>query len=164
MSGLKSDILDSHVGISGVSAMSAKGLKTLVRRFFEEVIKGKAATIAAIDELFATNYIEHTGTGKDTQGIKDYKQSMSEFYSAFPDVHVTLDDMVAEGDRVAVRFTLSGTHKGELMGTPPTNKKVTIREIGIIRVAGGKFVESWMRYDTLDLMQQLGLVPTPGKG
>jgi len=144
--------------------MSAKDLKALVRRFFEEASKGKAATIAAIDELFATDYVEHGGTGEDTRGIKDYKQSMSEFYSAFPDVHVTLDDTVVEGDRVAVRFTLGGTHKGEFMGSPPTSKKVTIREIGIIRIVGGKFVESWMRYDTLGLMQQLGLVPTPGKG
>jgi len=88
---------------------------------------------------------------------------MSEFYSAFPDVHVTIDDMVVEGERVAVRFTLGGTHKGEFMGVPPTSKKVTIGEIGIIRVAGGKFVESWMRYDTLGFMQQLGLAPTSQK-
>ena len=144
--------------------MLTKDLKALVRRFFEEVNKGKAAFMAAVDELFAADYVEHGGTGEDTRGIKDYKQSMSEFYSAFPDVHVTLDDLVVEGDRVAVRFTLGGTHKGEFMGSPPTSKKVTIREIGIIRIVGGKFVESWMRYDTLGLMQQLGLVPTPGKG
>ena len=144
--------------------MSAKDLRALVRRFFEETNKGKASIIAAIDELFATDYIEHGGTGEDTCGIKSYKRSMSEFYTAFPDVHVTLDDTVVEGDRVAVRFTLSGIHKGEFMGIPPTSKMVTIREIGIIRIAGGKFVESWMRYDTLGLMQQLGLVSMQGKG
>ena len=143
--------------------MSAKNLKALVRHFFEEASKGKEATFAAIDELFATDYVEHTGSSKDTCGIKDYKQSMSAFYSAFSDVHVTIDDMVAEGNRVAVRYTLSGMHKGEFMSVPPTSKKVTIEEIGIIRIAGGKFVESWMRYDTLDFMQQLGLAPTSEK-
>jgi len=144
--------------------MSAKDPKALVRRFFEEVNKGKAAFMAVVDELFDADYVEHGGTGEDTRGIKNYKQSMNEFYSAFPDVHVTLDDMVVEGDKVAVRFTLNGTHKGEFMGIPPTNKKWTIEEVGIICIAGGKFLESWMRYDTLGWQQQLGLVPTPGKG
>jgi predicted ester cyclase len=88
---------------------------------------------------------------------------MSGFYGAVPDVHVTINDMVVEGDKVAVRFTLSGTHKGEFMGAPPTGKKVMIEEIGIIRIVGGKFVESWMRYDTLGFMQQLGLVPASRK-
>jgi len=143
--------------------MSAKDLKALVRRFFEEASKGKGAAFAAIDKLFVTDYVEHTGSGEITHGIKDYKQSMSEFYSAVPDVHVTINDMVVEGDKVAVRFTLTGTHKGEFMSAPPTGTKVTIEEIGIIRVAGGKFVESWMRYDTLGLMQQLNLLPASGK-
>jgi predicted ester cyclase len=143
--------------------MSAKELKALVRGFFEEASKGKAVTFAAIDKLFVTEYVEHGGSGEAARGIKNYKQSMSEFYSAVPDVHVAINDMVVEGDKVAARFTLSGTHKGEFMGAPPTGKKVTIEEIGIIRIVGGKFVESWMRYDTLGLMQQLGLVPTSEK-
>ena len=137
--------------------------KALVRRFFEGVNKDKAAFMATVDELYATDYVEHGGTGEDTRGIQDYKQSMNEFYGAFPDVHATLDDMIVEGDRVAVRFTLSFTHKGEFMGAPPTNKKVTMEEICIIRIADGKFVETWARYDTSGFMQQLGLVPTPRK-
>jgi len=143
--------------------MSAKDLKALVRRFFEQASMGKGVTFAAIDKLFVADYVEHGGSGEDTRGIKDYKQSISEFYSAVPDVHVTINDMVVEGDKVAVRFTLSGTHKGEFMGAAPTGKKVTIEEIGIIRIVGGKFVESWVRYDTLGLMQQLNLIPTSGK-
>ena len=119
--------------------------------------------MTAIDELFATDYVEHGGTGEDIHGIKDYKKSISDIFSAFPDIHFTINDMVVEGDKVAVRFTFSGTHKGEFMGVSPTNKKVTMWEIYIDRVAGGKFVESWVRYDTLGLMQQLGLVPTPGR-
>ena len=117
----------------------------------------------AIDALFATDYVEHGGTGEDTHGIKEYKKSINDLFSAFPDVHFTIDDMVVEGDKVAVRFTFSGTHKGEFMGIPPTDKKWTVWGIFIDRVADGKFVESWVRYDTLGLMQQLGLVPTPEK-
>jgi len=120
--------------------------------------------MAAIDELFATDYVEHGGTGEDVHGIKDYKKShTSDIYSAFPNIHFTIDDMVVEGDKVAVRYTINGTHKGEFMRIPPTNKKVTLWGICIDRIAGGKFVESWVRYDTLGFKQQLGLVPTSEK-
>ncbi|MDH5390578.1 MAG: ester cyclase [Candidatus Bathyarchaeota archaeon] len=142
--------------------MSAKENKALVRRFFEESNKGKAAAMAVIDELCATNIVYHGGGGEEIRGLKDYKQS-SESYNAFPDLHFTIDDMVAEGDKVAVRFTLTGTHKGEFMGRPPTNKKLTMWVINIYRVVGGKFVEGWERSDTLGSMQQLGVVPTPKK-
>jgi predicted ester cyclase len=84
-------------------------------------------------------------------------------YNAFSDLHLTIDDIIVEGDKVAARFTFSGTHKGEFLGIPPTNKKVTIWGIWIDRIAGGKFVESWVRYDSLSFMQQLGAVPKPRK-
>jgi len=144
--------------------MSAKEIKALERRLYEECNKGKAAALAVIDELYATDLVYHSSTGRDIRGIKDYKQHVSEFYSAFPDLHFTIDDMVVEGDKVAVRLTVTSTNKGAFRGIPPTNKKVTVSEIQIDRVAGGKFVEGWSRYDTLGLMQQLGLIPTPGKG
>jgi len=140
--------------------MSAKEIRALVRRFVEESNKGRAAAMAVIDELFATNIVYHGGGGEEIRGLKDYKQS-SESYNALPDFHFTIDDMVVEGDKVAVRFTLTGTHKGEIMGIPPTNKKLTMWGIIIYRVVGGKFVEGWERADTLGLMQQLGVVPTP---
>jgi len=93
--------------------------------------------------------------------LKDFKQIHSDAFDAFPDIHLTIDDMIAEGDKVAMRITWTGTHKGEFMGIPPTNKKITIRAIFIERFAGGKIVEEWGMYDTLSLMQQLGLpVPT----
>ena len=141
--------------------MSAKDLKALTRRFIEEWNKGKAAAMAVIDEMYATNFVSHGD--EDTRGIKNVKQSTSEEFSAFPDLHFTIDDMVAEGDKVAARITMTGTHKGEYMGAPPTNKKITIRAITIERFAGGKIVEEWGMTDTLGLMQQLGLVPTPKK-
>jgi len=144
--------------------MSAKETKALERRFYEEANKGKAAALAVMDELYAIDFVYHSSTGRDIRGIKDYKQHISDMFSAFPDLHATIDDMVAEGDKVAVRLSLTGTNNGAFMGIPPTNKKVTMWEIQIDRVAGGKFVEGWSRYDTLGMMQQLGLIPTPGKG
>ena len=143
--------------------MSAKEIKSLERRWIKEWNKGKTAIMAAIDELFATDYVEHGGGGEETHGLKDYKQSISELFSAFPDIHFTLDDMVVEGDKAAVRFTFSGTHKGEFKGILPTGKKWTMWGIYIDRIVGGKFVESWVRYDTLGWMQQLGLIPTSEK-
>jgi hypothetical protein len=95
--------------------------------------------------------------------LKDFKQMESEWYDAFPDLHVTIDDMVAEGDKVAIRITWTGTHKGEIMGIPPTNKKVTGSLIAIDRFAGGKIVEDNGQFDALGLMRQLGLDPTPKK-
>ena len=144
--------------------MSVEEIKALERRFVEEWNKGKVAAMNVIDELYATDYVEHSGTGEDTHGLKDYKQSISELYDAFPDIHFTLHDIVVEGDKAAVRFTFTGTNKGEFMGNPPTNKKMTTWGIYIDRIAGGKFAESWVRYDTLSMMQQLGLAPKPGQG
>jgi len=132
--------------------MSAKENKALVRRLFEEFNKGKAAAMAAIDRSI------------DIPLLKGFKQAESEWYDAFPDMHVTIDDMVAEGDKVAVRTTWTGTHKGEIMGIPPTNKKVTFSLITISRIAGGKIMDDHGQFDALGLMRQLGLVPTPKKG
>ena len=143
--------------------MSAKEIKALTRRSVEEWNKGKAAAMAVIDESYATSIVQHSATGEDIRGLKDYKQLFTEFYNAFPDAHFTIDDMVVEGDKVAVRFTLTGTHKGEYMGIHPTNKKVTGWGIFIDRIAGGKVVEEWQIFDMLGLMRQLGLVPTPKK-
>ncbi len=134
-----------------------------MRRFFEESNKGKAAAIAEIDKSYATDVVYHGGGGEEIRGIKDYKQSTSESYNASPDLHFTIDDMVVEGDKVVVRYTMTGTIKGEFMGISPTNKKVTIWGINIYRIVGGKFVEGWERSDTLGLMQQLGIEPTPKK-
>jgi len=139
-----------------VICMSTKEIKALVRRWFKELNKGKAAALAVMDETCAIDFVRHCARGKDFRGIKDYKQDMKELFTAFPDIHFTLDDIVVEGDKVAIRYTWAGTDKA-------TNKKVVMWQIEIDRIAGGKFVECWERYDTLGLMQQLGVVPTPEK-
>jgi hypothetical protein len=141
--------------------MSPKDLKALERHFFEEWNKGKAAAMAVINETTAPNAVLHDSSGRDRRGLKAIKQWLSEEFDAFPDQQYTIDDMVAEGDKVAVRCTLTQTHTGMVRGIPPTDKKVTVSVILIDRFAGGKFVETWVRTDTLGFDQQLGLVPTP---
>jgi predicted ester cyclase len=141
--------------------MSAEEIKALVHRWYDRWNMGKAAALAIVDETCAADYVVHAGIGPDIHGLRDNKQDTSGVFKSFPDVHLTIDDLIVEGDKVATRWTLTGTHKGEFMDIPPSNKKVKIWGITIDRVAGGKFVESWVRYDNLGLMQQLGLVPAP---
>ena len=143
--------------------MSAEEIKALERRAFELVNKGKAASIAA-DEIWAPNYFLHSGIGREISGLKDLKQYWSSLYVAFPDLHFTLDDVIAEENKAVVRYTLTGTHQGAFMGIPPTNKKVTLWGIEIHNIASGKIAECWARWDTLGVMQQLGVVPIPKKG
>ena len=143
--------------------MSAKEIKALERRFFEEINKGKAAGMAAMDEFYANDFLMHLSTGEDMYGLKNIKQVASDEFNEFPDLHYAIDDMIVEGNKVAVRLTATGTHKGEFMGVSPTNKKVTVRVILIDRFTGGKIVEEWVIGDNLSLMQQLGAVPIPKK-
>jgi predicted ester cyclase len=144
--------------------MSVEKNKALVRRWFEECNKGKAASLAAVDKMFASDCIIHSSSGRDYRGAEEYKKYASDFPDAFPDYHQSIDDIFAEGDKVAVRITKSGTHTGGCMGIPPTNKKTTGWAIQIIRIVGDKFVEVWSRRDTLAFMQQLGLIPAPKRG
>ena len=136
--------------------MSVKEIKALERRFFEAMNRGLSAISAVIDDDCSTSYVYHSGLGSEIRGTDAFKQFMSGF-GAFSDLHVTLDDMIVEGDKAVSRHTFTGTHKGEWRGLPPTNKKVTFWAIMIVRIVGGKQVEIWERSDTLGLMQQLGL-------
>ena len=140
--------------------MSVEENKTIERRYMEEVwTKGN---LAAVDELVATNYVDHTpmpGASPDLQGLKQFVTVVT---AAFPDWQPTIEDMIAEGDKVVVRFRGRGTHKGEFMGIPPTGKQVAMMAIAIHRIAGGKIVENWLQADMLGMMVQLGVVPPPG--
>jgi len=143
--------------------MSTKENKALMRRFFEEWNKGKAAIMADVDKGCANDIVAHSSTGREMRGLKDFKQFLSGIWDAFPDIHYTLDDLFIEGDKAVLRYSWTGTHKGSLMGIPPTNKKVTMWAIEIYRFVNGKLVEAWGRIDTFGLTQQLGAIPTPRK-
>ncbi len=141
--------------------MSAQENKALVRRFVDEVQSG--GNIDAIDELCSPEFVNHSappGVPSNTEGVK---QVTAMFRQAFPDSYFTVEDMIAEGDKVATRKTFHGTHQGEFMGIPPTGKQVTFTGIHIFRIAGGKVAEHWLEVDTLGLLQQLGAIPAPGQ-
>ncbi len=140
--------------------MSTEENKALSRRLIEEV--WNQGNLAVIDELIAPNYVDHDPTGP-IQGPEGMKQFVSMYLTAYPDTHFTIEDQIAEGDRVVTRWTARGTHKGPLMGIPPTGKQVTVAGISIDRVVNGKLVEDWTSYDALGMMQQLGVVPAPGQ-
>ena len=142
--------------------MSAEENKACSRRVFEEVWnQGK---LYLIGELFATDFVGHIPGGPEIHGQEGVKQVLTMFRTAFPDIKLTVEDQIAEGDKGVTRLTYSGTHKGELMGIQPTGLQATWTGITFCRYAGGKTVEAWGEYDALGLMQQLGVIPTIGQG
>jgi steroid delta-isomerase-like uncharacterized protein len=129
----------------------AEDNQALVRRYLEEVInQGK---LAVIDEIVASDYVGHTMGAPEVKGREGLKQRVTMTRAAFPDVHITVDDLVAAGDKVATRTTFHGTHKGEYLGIAPTDKAITAPGIGIMRIANGKIQENWLAGT---LLQQLG--------
>jgi steroid delta-isomerase-like uncharacterized protein len=128
--------------------------KALMARFIEQV--WNRGNLAAADELF---HPDHTSPSAPTlpPGPEGTKIIATAFRNAFPDFHMTIEQIAAEDDRVAARFVETGTHQGELFGIPPTGKQVKFSEIGILRIADGKIVESWYDVDMLGLMGQLGV-------
>lgn len=142
--------------------MSTEDNKELDRRFYEEVINW--GNMAVVDELTSPNYVAHDpGFPQPVRGPEGLKQYFLVFRSAFPDVHMTIEGMIAEGDTVVVRQTARGTHQGNLMGMPPTGKQVMVTGMTMNRIANGKFVESWVNADNLGLLQQLGVIPPMGQ-
>jgi predicted ester cyclase len=141
--------------------MSIEQNKTLVRHCIEEVFN--KGNVTATDEFFAPSFAPplQPGVTRDREG---YKQFVAIFLNAFPDLHVTIDDMVAEGDKVVFRATNSGTHKGEFIGIAPTGNHVIWTEISIWRIEGGRIAEVWTEVDKLGHMQQLGAIPSPRHG
>ncbi len=140
--------------------MSVEENKAKQRRVWEEVLN--KGNLEIIPEFFAPNYSFHSPLGLEAKGPDGFKQMVAMMRTALPDLHVTIDDMFAEGDRVATRFTLTGTFKGEMMGMPPTGKKATVAGIVITLWEGGKEVEAWESLDTLAFYQQLGINPPGG--
>ena len=137
--------------------MSAEN-KALVQRWFEEVWNKRRAD--AIDEMFAPGGVVH-GLGPDTYGPDGFKAFHATFLEAFPKLRVKIEDMVAEGDRVAYRFTADVLHGGGSLGFAATNKPASFTGMGIARVKDGKIVEGWNVLDQLGMMSQLGVVNLP---
>lgn len=139
--------------------MSTDDNKTIVRRFFTEYHRGN---LDGAEEVLAANFVHYQAGMPAPQNREAYKQLGSAFLMAFPDMQGVIEEQVAEGDKVVTRLTISGTHRGELLGIPPTGKRVTFPTIVVDRLAGNKIVDRWNLLDTLGMMQQLGVIPPMG--
>ena len=139
--------------------MSIESNKAVARRFLEEVFG--QGNLAVADEIVAPDHVDH-GPGTPPglpSGPEGTKMFVTVYRNAFPDIRFTIDEQVAEGDKVVTRWTGSGTHKGELAGIPPTGKSATVTGIGVDRIVNGKIVESWGVFDQFGMLQQLGVIP-----
>ena len=137
--------------------MSTDGNKALLRRVWDEVYgQGR---LDSIEEFVLDDVIAHEPDG-DVRGIEDLKRYLATYLTAFPDTSVTVEDVIAEEDKVVSRYTVSGTHRGptEEYG-PPTGRPIVVEGITIYHFSAGKLAEMWDRYDNLAVMQQLGLTP-----
>jgi steroid delta-isomerase-like uncharacterized protein len=143
----------------GVEYHMTEENKELERRMYEEIFNKK--NMGAVEQFYATNWTSDTLLPGMASGIEGMKQQHAMINAAFPDMQVKLEDVIAEGDKLACLWTATATHKGEFMGMPPTGKRVTMRGIHIDRIASGKIVQTWGLSDALGLMQQLGMKP-PG--
>lgn len=128
--------------------------KAIARRDYEDIWNNK--NLNAIDDLYEPDHIRRGGLGES--GNEGYRQFVTLYTDAFPDLHFTVEDVFAEGDRVVTRWTAKGTHKGDLPDIPATGTLVTVTGISIYTVKNGKIVEEWGEWDALGLMQQLGVL------
>ena len=139
--------------------MSTEENKALSRRVAEEIFNGGNLDLAY--ELYAPDYVLHDPSlPEDLHGPDGLKQYVAMASEAFPDARVTIVDQVAEGDKVVDRWTATGTHTGEFLGIPPTDRRFEVSGITVSRFAGGKIAEDWYQGDDLGMMQQLGVVPS----
>jgi steroid delta-isomerase-like uncharacterized protein len=141
--------------------MSPAENKALIRRFVEEAIN--KGNVAACDEFVALDFVELDPLPGQEQGREGLKKVLAKMLNAFPNMQWTVEEQIAEGDKVVSRFVWRGTHQAEFFGVPPTGRRVTVPGVVIDRIAAGKMKESRILMDTLSLSQQLGVVPLPGQ-
>ena len=140
----------------------SEGNKNLVRRLFEEV--WNKGNLQVTDDLFTPNYAHHDSSTPDVgRGPEGERKRATLYRTAFPDLRLTVEEIIAEGETVVARWSCRGTHKGDLTGIAPTGKQVNITGVSIARFTNGKMSEGFVNWDALNLMQQLGVVPELGK-
>jgi steroid delta-isomerase-like uncharacterized protein len=132
--------------------------KALVRRQEEELFGGGNLDVA--DEIYAPDYVGHDPSNpEEVRGLQAAKQAAADYRRAFPDLRVTVEELIAEEDKVAARLRVRGTHLGDLNGIAPTGRRVDFTGIVISRVEGGRIAEDWANFDDLGMMRQLGVIP-----
>ena len=141
--------------------MSTEENKAIARRWSEELWSKGALAVA--DEIIAPTYVRHDpGDPFAVEGPDGVKLLVMGLRAQMPDLHITIEDLVAEGDKVVTRYVATGTDTGEFMGKAPTGKQVRVTAIQIFRIIDGKIVESWANRDDLGVLRQLGVIPAPG--
>ena len=140
--------------------MSSAENRALLKRFYDE--GWNANDLAVYDELVTEDFVDHQAMPGLEPGREGFKQLNAMFRSAFPDVWVNVEGIIAEGDMVSCRWTSTGTHKGDLFGIPATGRPVKVTATVVYRVADGRLAEGWINRDDLGMMRQLGVIPTPG--
>ena len=142
------------------SSQEAKA-KERMQQFFDQVVN--AHNVDMIDSFCTADFINHNpDPGHSGQGIDDLKATFREFFAGFPDVRMTPNFMIAEGDKVMAHVTMTGTNTGAMGNMPPTNKPFSIEGIDVITIKDGKASERWGFFDSMKMMTQLGLMPAPG--
>jgi steroid delta-isomerase-like uncharacterized protein len=140
--------------------MSADEARAIGHRIIEELDR---RNLEGVTQLAAADARWHGFAGPEALDTEGYRQMMTAFLQAFPDSRFTLEEVIAEGDRAAVRHTFRGTHQGEFNGIPATGKAVVVSATYTFHLRGGKMTEGWLNADFLGLLQQLGAVPAPGQ-
>jgi steroid delta-isomerase-like uncharacterized protein len=143
-------------GCTSSSTRQLEENKALIRRVMEEMEK---QNWAAFMELHTPDFVLHTPSSPKPMKRDEFEKSMRIMYALFPDFSPTIEDIIAEGNKVVIRETCRGTNKGEFMGTPATGKEMTLPVTIIFRIADGKIAEAWEAYDMMSMMQQLGVMP-----
>jgi steroid delta-isomerase-like uncharacterized protein len=134
--------------------------KAVVRRQEEELFT--RGNLDAADEIYAPGYVGHDPSNpEDIRGLEAAKQAAADYRRAFPDLRVTVEDLIAEGDKVVARLSFRGTHRGELDGIAPTGRRVDCSGIVVSRLEGGKIAEDWANFDDVGMMRQLDVIPPP---
>jgi steroid delta-isomerase-like uncharacterized protein len=137
--------------------MSLESNKQLAQQVWEEV--WHQGQLSRIDDLFTTDFVRHDPGGRELNGPEQNRQFIGSLRAAFPDLHYSVEDQIAEGDKVVVRYRFRGTHLGIFQGMPPTGKQVTYTGILIYRMLNGKIAEQWTEFDLLGFLRQLGVLP-----
>ena len=141
--------------------MSTEENKTLVRRVFDEIFKEN--NLAAVDELIASDYVYRRPGKPEFRGPATYKALLAAFRAAFPDVHFTVEEMIAEGEKVFSRWTFTGTHAGQFMGVAPSGRRITADGMLVSRCADGRVTEELELMDELSILRQMGAVMALGQ-
>jgi predicted ester cyclase len=146
------------IHMEGVHAMQTVDNKTLVQQFFEEIVNQR--NLAALGQFISPNAVNHTVPDGLPQTPNQF---LGLHLGAFPDLKITVEDLLVDGDKVVARVSYRGTHQGAFMGIPPTGKQVTGMGINIFRIVNGKLVEHWGLTDRISALRQLGIAPPPGQ-